>query len=223
MHWKLQFNKGKHFLSQKKLHKALKCFESAVTECPVSSKSGLGNSLFYLGLTLKRLGRVDSALRCWRIAQNLDNEGQSLEMLNKHSNSYGMSKNAHILQDDRAAFLGIQIEKYLKMKKVKRFCSDAEKDVVKDIISNYWQNLLNEGNFSQLSVESKLRFFRNQMLIFPLSDLSYFKNDSQVYFADFNEGKALSMNDACSCGSGIQFSRCCGRIKSSEELENGNF
>lgn len=223
MHWKLQFNKGKLFLSQKKLHKALKCFESAVTECPVSSKMGLGNSLFYLGLTLKRLGRIDSALRCWRLAHKLDDEGQSLDMIKKHSNSYGMSKHTSNIQDDKAAFLGIQLEKYLKMKKVKRFCSDAEKDVVQDIITNYWQNMLIEGQFSQLAVESKLRFFKNQMLIFPLADLSYFNNDTQVIFADFAGGKVLLMDDLCSCGSGIAFSQCCGRIKSSEELEIGEF
>lgn len=223
MYWKLEFKKGKYFLSQKKFHKALKCFESAVTDCPISSKSGLGDSLFYLGLTLKRLGKVDSAMRCWRIAHRVDNNEQSIDMISRNSNSYGMSANKCKNQEDKAAFLGIQLEKYLKMKKVKRFCSDAEKDVVNDIIISYWQNLRREGQFSQLSLEGKLRFFRNQKIIFPVSDVSYFENDSQIIFANFTEGRALSMDDICPCGSGILFNQCCGRIKSSEELEFEDF
>jgi tetratricopeptide (TPR) repeat protein len=223
MHWKLQLNKGRIFLSQKKLQKALKCFESAVTDCPVTSKTGLEKSLFFLGLTLKKLGRIDSALRCWQIGGKLESDGLSAHMMEKYSNCYGMSVNECNIREDEAAFLGIQLEKYLKMKKVKRFCSDAEKDVIKDIIINYWQNLLSEGVFTQFPVDDKLKFFRDQIIIFPFSDISYLENESYILFADFQEGKPLSMNDLCSCGSGIRFSHCCGRIKTAEELEIGDF
>jgi len=223
MHWKIQFNKGRIFLSQKKLHKALKCFESAVTDCPVSSNKGLGKSLFFLGLTLKKLGHIDSALRCWQIAGKLKISDPSMKMAEKHSNSYGMSQNDCNISEDKAAFLGIQIEKYLKKKKVKRFCSDAEKDVIKDLILNHWQNMLSEGDFTQFSVERKIKIFKEQIIIFPFADISYIESDSHVLFADFQEGKSISMNDLCSCGSGIRFNQCCGRIKTAEELEIGDF
>lgn len=223
MHWKKQFKKGKLFLTQKKLRKALKCFELAVTDCPVTSVKGLEKSLYYLGLTLKRLGYTDFALRCWQIAEKLNGNGLSEEMIRKSSNTYGMSVCSCEEKDDAAAFLGIHLEKYLSMKKVRRFCSDAERDVIKDIIDSYWQDLQTEGKFAQLTIDRKLQFFRNQIIIFPVADISSFEKNTRLLFADFNEGKVLSMDDLCPCGSGIPINQCCGRIKSAKEIEFGEF
>ena len=223
MYWKRELKKGQGFLTKKDFHKALKCFEAAVTDCPVSSTEGLEKSLYYLGVTLKKLGRIESAMRCWHIARKLKADGLSIGMIQKYSNRYGMVNIKCVIEEDKAAFTGIQLEKYLNMKKVNRFCSDAEKDVVKDIIDNYWLELYSSGEINQLSVENKLKFFRDQILIFPFSDISYFNNDSVIIFTDFQSGKSLSMSDLCTCGSGMKFSQCCGRIKSIEELEIGKF
>ena len=223
MYWKKEFKKGKNYLSERNLKKALKCFESAVTQCPVSSKSGLEKSLFYLGVTLKKLGRSDSAFRCWHIAKELKDNGHSTEMIQRHSNKYGQPVHTFNIEDDKAAFMSIQLEKYIKMKKVSRFCSEVEKDVIKDIISQHWVNLLQSGIFDHMSIDRKLKFFRNQNIIFPVADISYLEKDNEVIYTDFQSGHQLSMNDLCLCGSGILFSQCCGRIKTSEELEVGDF
>lgn len=222
MYWKKEIKKGQVLLSKRKFRKALKCFETAVSDCPVSSNKDLDESLFYLGVTLKKLGRDDSALRCWHIGNKLNKDGLSNEMIEQHCNSYGMSLNTCSLEDDKAAFTGIQLEKYLKMKKVGKFCSAAEKDVVKEIISSYWSDSISHEKINRLSLDNKIKFFRNQIVIFPFSHISYFENDSVVLYGDFQSGRELSMNDSCPCGSGMAFSKCCGRIKSEEELEFGD-
>jgi len=215
MYWKKQLKKGQVFLSKQELQKALKCFESAVTDCPVSSRSGLDKSLFYLGITLKRLGRTDSAIRCWHIANKIKKDGYSTKMIHQHSNPS--------IEDDKEAFIRIQIEKYLEMKIVNRFCSAAEKDVVLEIILNYWLELRSNGDLDHLSSANKMNFFKNQIIIFPFSNISYIENNSTVIFADFDSGKQISLNELCSCGSGLQKNQCCGRIKFSEELGVGDF
>ena len=223
MYWKKELKKGQMFLAKHNLKKALKCFEAAVTDCPVSSRIGLDKSLFYLGVTLNKLGRKESAMHCWHVAQKLKKDGLSNEMIKSHSNCYGMTDVECTEEADKAAFIGIQLEKYLKMKKVKRFCSEAEKDVIKDIINSYWLEFLSKGEINHLNVDNKLKFFRQQLIIFPFADVSYFENESHVIFTDFTSGNKISMEDKCSCGSGIVFSQCCGRIKSAEEIEFGAF
>ena len=221
MYWKKEIKNGLTYLSKHELRRALKCFEAAVTDCPVSSKAGLDKSLFYLGVTFSKLGRDESALRCWHIAGKLFKDGLSKKMIQRHSNLYGMAVNKSTSEEDRMAFSGIQIEKYLKKKKVNRFCSDAEKDVVYDIINDYWSEILSSGLINHLSLESKIIFFRNQILIFPFSSFSSFEDNSMIIFTNFQSGQRLSMTDLCSCGSGLLFSQCCGRIKTIEELEIG--
>ncbi len=221
MQWKKELRKGQIYLSNQDLHKALKCFEAAVTNCPVSLQNDLDKSLFYLGITFSKLGRKESALRCWHIARKLKKNGLSKKMIERHSNLYGMAESQNPSEEDKAAFFGIQIEKYLKKKQVKRFCSDAEKDVVNEIITDYWSKILSKGILDQLSLDRKLSFFRNQVLIFPFSNISSFYEQTIVLFTDFQSGERISMSDKCSCGSGYLFSQCCGRIKTIEELEFG--
>jgi uncharacterized protein YchJ len=223
MYWKKELKKGQHLLTEQKIHKAMKCFETAVTECPVTSAKGLDKSLFYLGLSLIKLGRKKSALRCWHIGRTIQNNGLSRDMIEKHSNPYGMPLNQSDIDDDREAFFVIQIKKYLKMKKVNRFCSEAEKDGVKDIIETSWENMLVDIEIGQFSTDEKIKYFREQIIIFPFSDISYLQNDSVVLYADFQTGDLISMNAICSCGSGLPFNLCCGRIKSPEDLEFEDF
>ncbi|MBB6478779.1 SEC-C metal-binding domain-containing protein [Spirochaeta isovalerica] len=226
MYWKKELKRGKQFLADKELVKAMRCFESAVDNCPVTSSAGLEKSLFFLGITLKKLGRTDSAMRCWHLGRKIRNEGRSRQMISIHSNRYGMYRNGDSDQvEDEKAFFGLQLERYFKTKKAKRFCSEAERDVILDIIGAYWSELQADGNFHQLSIDEKIRFFRNQPVIFPVADISSLNNDSsgEIIYTDFKKGELQSMDDLCSCGSGMLFSQCCGRIKSSVELDSGKF
>lgn len=221
MHWKKELKKGQVFLAQKELHHALKCFESAVNNCPVSSQKGLEKSLYFLGLTLKKLGKIDSALKCWHMGKGIQKNSKTLKMIESHSNQYGMLKSNHCSQyEDKEAFIGLQLQKYLNTKKNKRFCTDAEKDVIIEIILSYWSDMLKEGNFDHLSIEEKVQFFKRQLIIFPVSDLKTLENgqNDTVLVANFKSGKKQTMDDECSCGSGIPYIKCCGRILSREDI-----
>jgi len=190
MHWNKQLKKGLSFLTQSDLHKALKCFETSVTDCPVTDIKGLDKSLFFLGITLSKLGREESALKCWNIAKETKYNGLSAKMLKRHSSLKKLLSNQYNVEKDKTIFFKIQVKKYLKKKKVCRFCSDAEKDVICDIINEYWLEILSCGNLNHLSLEKKMIFFKNQMLIFPFSNLSSFYGDNNIIkFTDFDKNE----------------------------------
>lgn len=219
MDWKKEIERGRQFFSEKDFHNALKCFETAVRHCPVTAEKDLEFSLFFLGVTLKRLGETESALKCWHIGKNVNKDGRSIKMIRKNSDCYGMSivDNA---DKDKFAFISIQLERYLNSKKVKRFCSTAEHDVIVDIISSYWSECLIAGEISHLSVDEKIQFFKRQKIVFPVSDLNSLMESPKetIVYWDFQSGKRQSMEEYCSCGSGELFSQCCGRIKNPDEL-----
>ncbi|RQW05912.1 MAG: hypothetical protein EH225_03990 [Calditrichaeota bacterium] len=223
MYWKKELKKGKQFLADKELIKALKCFESAVNNCPVTSAAGLEKSLFFLGITLKRLGRTESALRCWHMGKHLISESKSRRMIREHSNRYGMYVQTESEQDeDKIAFISLQLERYFKTKKAQRFCSEAERDVILDILQTYWSEMLSDGEIHHFSLDEKIRFFREQPVVFPVADIDSLRNPSnEIIYTDFEKGTRQSMTDLCPCGSGMLFSQCCGRIISPIELESG--
>jgi len=226
MCWKKELKKGKQFLAEEDLAKALKCFETAVSNCPVSASAGLEKSLFFLGTTLEKLGRHESALKCWHMGAQLAEEGSSRDMIAENSNSYGMyARDYSEREEDRKAFVGLQLERYFHTKKVKRFCSDAEKDVIIDIILSYWSDMLLEGKIYQLSIDEKVRFFREQPVVFPVADIESLKEytSGNIVYMDFQKKRTPSMNDLCTCGSGLLFGQCCGRIKFPVECESGEF
>jgi tetratricopeptide (TPR) repeat protein len=224
MDWKKEIEQGRKFFSEKDFPKALKCFETAVRECPVSAKNDLEFSLFFLGVTLKRLGKTDSALKCWHMGKNVKKDGRSIKMIRKNSNCYGMSRSERVDQDKRA-FISIQLERYLKSKKVKRFCSTAERDVIVDIITSYWSEWLLAGKIYHLSVDEKVRFFKRQKIVFPVSDLNSLMEATEetIVYMNFQSGERQSMDEFCPCGSGELYSQCCGRIKAPEELKSEDF
>jgi len=226
MYWKKELKKGKQFLAEQDLIKALKCFETAVSNCPVSASAGLEKSLFFLGMTLEKLGRTESALKCWHMGSLIIEESSSREKIAETTNRYGMySSRQSEREEDRKAFLGVQLERYFQTKKVKRFCSEAEKDVIIDIILSYWSDMLQDGQFYQLTIDEKVRFFKEQRVVFPVADVESLQQDTSgnVLYMDFKKKNTLSMNDMCSCGSGMLFGQCCGRIKFPIECESGEF
>jgi tetratricopeptide (TPR) repeat protein len=206
MCWRNQLRKGKKLLSKQELQKALKCFETDVTKCPVRSQDGLEESLYYLGLTLKKLGKDDSALRCWLLGKKVNKNGISNKMIKIES----------LFENHKKLFIQIQVQKYLKAKKTHCFCSDAEKDVVNEIIINYWQDLESPSEIEQLSNNDKLKFFKEQLVIFPHSTTS-------MIFTDSQSGSGVETPERCTCGSGYPSTQCCGSTNLSEESGIGDF
>lgn len=216
MHWQKEFKKGQKFLEDQDLQKALKCFETAVSNCPVSAGKSLEKTLYFLGLTLEKLGRYESALRCWYMGKKINSEGSSLRMIVKYSNSYGLVNSEKNGEDDRKAFISLQLERYLLTKRNRRFCSVAERDVIMDIINSYWSEMQISGEIDQMTTDEKLSYFRSRQVIFPVADINSVRYASRNDVLNFQ-----SMDEPCSCGSGLLYGQCCGRIRSAEELSFG--
>lgn len=134
-------------------------------------------------------------------------------------NIYGMEAQNTALEDDFQAYVSIQVERYLKRKTQQRFCSEAEKDVILQIIADSWIDFCSDRNLSQMDTEQKIRSFYGFTLVFP-----YFvaEEESLISF-DFRKKRSLEVNDECSCGSHIPYRHCCGGIKNLKDLLNGSF
>ena len=116
------------------------------------------------------------------------------------------------------SFLSVQLERYLKRKTIHRFCSNAEKDVIKDVIGNYW----NQYKTDILKLQSKgdkVRYSYKCIIVFPY----FVAEDETIIPVDFQIGKALSTGCSCNCGSGLDYFECCGLNCEPDVLMNGSF
>ena len=79
--WQKDFIKGKLHLSKHEPEKAICFFKKALKVCPVFKKNDLNKILFYLGITLKKIGLSTSALRTWCTAGKLVKDSYASKML----------------------------------------------------------------------------------------------------------------------------------------------
>ncbi|MBF9018662.1 MULTISPECIES: hypothetical protein [unclassified Oceanispirochaeta] len=134
-------------------------------------------------------------------------------------NEYGMEAQKSSIEDDYQAFLSIQVERYLKRKTQQRFCSEAEKDVINQIIADSWTEYRQTRNLSQIDTEQKIRSYYSFTLVFP-----YFVAEEECIISfDFRNKCSLEGGDECFCNSGVPYRQCCGGIKSLKDLLKGSF
>ncbi len=118
---------------------ALRLFRKALDECPVTDEKTLARLLYFLGIALMRLGHKSSAMDSWRASHRLKHGSYALKMLQRYANCYGMARQTNGELDDWKAFLSIQVDRYLATKKNGRFSTDAERDMVRDLVFEYWR------------------------------------------------------------------------------------
>ena len=119
--------------------RALRLFRSALDGCPVTDEKELARLLYFLGIALLRLGQKDAAMDSWRAAHRLKQRTYALKMLRRYANCYGMERQTDGELDDWKAFLSIQVERYLASKRNRRFSSEPERDMVRDLVFEYWR------------------------------------------------------------------------------------
>ncbi len=68
--WQRRMKQGLHRLAEHDPCGALKALHEALRECPVHAKQELSRILFFTGVTLKRLGCADGAIRSWLEAED---------------------------------------------------------------------------------------------------------------------------------------------------------
>jgi hypothetical protein len=197
-------------------------FKNALEDCPVQSSKELSKILFFLGVTFKKLGFDNNALRCWITSCKAHKQTYSNKMVERFSNQYGMRKQDTNNMDDWRAFYSIQLSRYLNKKPSKRIDSVAERDMIRDLISDYWEAMLVSGCMECKTGEEKLDLFNSIKIIFPHYEVPN-EDVVSVIPVNFASKTVLETSDRCFCGSGLQYGMCCGRTQGEDELIHGIF
>ncbi|MBN1685815.1 MAG: SEC-C domain-containing protein [Spirochaetales bacterium] len=221
--WRIAYARGKAFLSLHDPERALKSFEQALAECPVGRSKELGKILFFLGVTLKKLGLSGCALRSWSAARKLDKHNFSDKFLERFTNRYGMIRQETPELDDWNAFYSIQLGRYLATKRSKKIGTDAENDMIWDLIREGWNELRQSVDLSILSSCERLALFGNYRIVFPFFSVPAAQESYESIPVDFTRQRRISFDDKCLCGSGLPYRLCCGRIPCKDELAGGIF
>ncbi|WP_319562365.1 SEC-C metal-binding domain-containing protein [Marispirochaeta sp.] len=215
------FEMGKWHLSHHRPRIALEYFRKALRSCPVDDRRELIKTLFYTGIVLKKVGLPSSALKTWLTARSLDKRSYAGKMVERYINDYGMLRQMTSELDDWNAFYSVQLKKYLESKRSRKIGSQGEKDMIWDLIFEYWQGIVRSDVLRGKSNSEKLALFTDVEIIFP-----YFsppEEKHEIIHVDFFSRSRISADDPCPCRSGLTYRQCCGRIKCDEELLYGLF
>ncbi len=203
--------KGKSCLARREMAPALGNFERALKLCPVGSRRQLADILFYLGVTMLKLGDPDAALRSFAAGSRvLKRAGRCYGMVRRLANCYGMVRQGCPDEDDRRAFCAIQMRRYLQTKPSGRIGTAAERDMVADLIHEHWRGLKEAHPLAGLDAQRKLALFCAVTIVFPALACPKSLAES-VIPVNFIEKRRISAAERCLCGSGLPYMTCCGR------------
>jgi hypothetical protein len=218
--WHRKLRRALHLLSKHSPEKALDVLRRAVEECPVTKTRDLSSLLFYTGITLKKLGCMDGAIQSWIGAHRLVKDSYSIKMIRRYVNCYGMEKQCTEETDDWMAFYSIQAARYLETKKTGRFSSDAERDMIRDLLSDHWGRI--KSSLDGMSPQAKKHLFREVKIPFPFLVLDQ-DGEKNVIPVDFRHRRRIDAGERCPCGSGLSYLVCCGRIPRETGRTSGEF
>jgi len=209
----LQYRQGRRALASHDAAKALRALKVAVAACPATDRAELAKRLYWLSIALRRLGKDGLAVKALSSAQRLAPRGKARTLYERFANGYGMPKAACTEHDDYRAFCSIQIRKYLERVPDGRFADQAEIDVVLTMLADAWLRLDASGAIADAGCDEKLKIFRETGVSFPALRETLPVSSGRVIVADFYRGRAQRDEDRCSCGSGLPYRMCCGRIR----------
>ncbi len=203
-----------------RVESAVEELRSLVSDLPVSKRGALSLTLYWLGIGLLRDGHKAAALRSIASSQRLVKRGHARSLYLRFSNAYGMPRLANEREDDRAAFQSVQIARYLSRRPRRSFASSCERDAILDLIEDAWKGLERMGVLKGKGPEEKLARFKAVKIVFPMRgpERAFEMPDISV---DFQSGRRIPAEGSCPCGSGLAYSRCCGRRASLCEAERG--
>lgn len=198
-------------MSRHEPERALRLFQAALDGCPVTDERELARLLYFLGIALMRLGHKAPAMDSWRAALRLKRPSYALKMLRRYANCYGMARQSSGDLDDWKAFLAIQVDRYLATKRNGRFSSAAERDMVRDLVFEYWRAIRASEVLDGRAPGDRERLFQAVEIVFPyrLPD----EAAAEVIPVDFRRKRRVAPADRCPCGSGLTFMSCCGRLR----------
>jgi hypothetical protein len=202
---------------------ALPLMRQAVADCPVSLHHELAKRLYWLSMVLFKLGRDGPAVKALASAQKLDRRGHGRAMYNRKVNGYGMPRASCMEHDDYKAFFAIQVKRYLSTVPGRRFASQEEMEEILKLIAAAWVSLGRSKSQPVGSCADKLDAFREVQIDFPaLRERSAASGAmATTLTANFRTGEQVYADSRCPCGSGLAYSRCCGRVRMPFELDKG--
>jgi len=217
------FSAAKRALKNHDPARALPRMREAVAGCPVSLHQELAKRLYWLSLVLFKLGRDGPAVKALASAQKLDRRGHGRAMYQRKVNGYGMPRASCTEHDDYKAFFSIQVRRYLSGIPGRRFANQEELEEILKLIAAAWVSLGKTGVLPAGSCADKLEAFREVQIDFPaLRERSApFGTAARTLAANFRTGEQVYAHSRCPCGSGLEYSRCCGRIRMPFELDQG--
>ncbi len=221
---KRMFISGKRLLAHHRPGVALEYLRQSVKRCPVSQRNDLVMRLFYLGIALKKVGMPSSALKTWKTARTVAPRSYAGRMADRFINDYGMLRQPNQELDDWNAFYAIQLKKYLSSKRSRKIGSQGEKDMIWDLIYEYWQGIIHSGVLRSKGLCEKLELFASIDIIFPYFSVPDDPDENGgIITVDFHKHNRVNGSDPCPCRSGLSYSQCCGRTIAEEELLFGLF
>ena len=137
-------------------------------------------------------------------------------------NEYGMARQASSTVDDREAFWGIQLARYVGSKRSRRLGTRAEIDMVAELLSESWSSLSTDYDLARMTVPEKEALFRATEIVFPFLSVPEALSGHDLV-VDFLRGRRVNRDDRCVCGSGLSFRSCHGRIPGVDEILIGDF
>ena len=217
------FSAAKRALKNHDPAKALPFLRKAVEACPVSLHHELARRLYWLSMVLLKLGRDGPAVKALASAQKLDRRGYGRTMYNRMVNGYGMPRSSCTEHDDYKAFFSIQVKRYLSAVPGRRFSTQEELEEILKLIAAAWVSLGKSGDQPAGSCADKLEAFREVHIEFPAlrEHSAPFTTPARTLTANFRTGEQVYADSRCPCGSGLPYSRCCGRIRMPFELDLG--
>lgn len=229
--WEIEYERGKRWLHRHHALKALNCFERALLTIPTervqsfrrrpSARHDLARLFRFFSIALRHAGLKNRAVASLVESTRLVKRGAGRRKLHAVTNAYGMACQPNAVQDDKHAFYGIQLSRYLESKASHRLGNRAEIDMVADLIDEYWDYVQETFPLSELTIAQKRSLFNEVHLIFPFSSPP--TGTGKAVRVDFLHGRTLEANDVCSCGSGLPVKLCHGRIPGFDELLVGEF
>ena len=218
--WRQQFRNGQRALRRHRNRQALQLLTAAVAECPAARRPELAAALRALGFACARLGRRDAALRCWIDAQRTRKQARLARLIRRCTNDYGMPRQHHRILDDWRAFHSLQLSRYVA-EGGRLPLGPAESDMLRDLLWGHFTELLRGGVLDGRSAEQRRELFMHARISFPLLHLPSSQPDTPIA-VDFVRGRRLAPSDPCTCGSGLPYVVCCGRIPTSGEIAIGS-
>jgi hypothetical protein len=217
----LLLQKGLRSLAHHRPDLALDPLRAAIEAIPPARGDELSRALYWLSLALLKLDKKDLALKSLSSAQKLRRRGFARRFYLHNVNEYGMPRKPSPELDDFYAFMSIQLAAYLVKKPRRRFASPLERETVLKIIMDAWKILQPALLSIDYDCGQKLQLFKRARPSFPSFGLG--RDNTTILRHGFDARQAFGppvaqFDQRCVCGSGLPYSRCCGRVKGLGEL-----